>query len=1073
MRTQSIPKNRLLSALFSLLFFSSQAQTIMFDDFTYTGISDPQLPVFNKWQIINGASGPPEGAQYSRNNITFVNDPSNASNKIMTLSTTVNGTSKATTHARIETSGFEYFEGTYAARVYLSDEAFNSGDGNIQTFYTIVSSGLAQDGSKYSEMDIIEYMASDKWGVSPNNRVGYITSYHKYIANPWKPWKTYNTVQRSLQGWHTFIATCTDGVNIRYYMDGVLITTHSVTDNETEAGLPVYPRSNMQVAFANWIWNNVLGSSSANRTNTMQADWVLYYKNQSLSPVEVDNLVNQYRSQGLQRRNLAGQTYITGATNQLPTIQLTGPANGSGYTAPATVALTATASDPDGTVAKVEFFNGSSTTPIGTDNTAPYSFNWTNVAAGTYSITAKVTDNLGATATTPAISITVTSAPIPQTPYGGTAWPIPGIVEAENYDLGGQGVAFNELTAANEGGAYRTDPVDIEITTGGGYNAGYILTNEWLEYTVNITSAGAYNIDARVATTATGKTFRLELDGVVLGNYTLPNTTGWQIWQSVTLSNINLTAGQKVLRVFATSTDFNLDKLVFTKVVSNVSPTVNITAPLNNTSFTAPATINITANASDADGTISKVEFFNGSSTTPIGTDNSTPYSFSWTNVAAGTYTITAKATDNAGAGTVSSSVTITVTNPNTQTPYGGTPWAIPGTIEAENYDLGGQDIAFHELTTANEGGAYRTDPVDIEITTGGGFNLGYIITGEWVEYTVNVSAGTYNIDARVATTLAGKNFRLELDGATIATINVPNTSGWQIWQTASATNVVLTGGQKVLRLYATTTDFNVDKITFTKVITNPTQTPYGGTAWPIPGTVEAENYDVGGQGIAFNDVTTANQGAAYRTDAVDVETNTAGGFNLGYIVAGEWVEYTVNVTTAGTYTIDSRVAAIAAGKNFRIELDGSTIATVTVPNTGGWQIWQSVVTSNVVLTAGQKILRIYGATTDFNVDKIIFTLNSGPAPSFSADALLNPELNNTPNPFTDQTIFTLDIPKDGYASVKIYDKNGMLAATIFEGYLESGIYEYEFDASSLKPDVYIIKYTSTSGVVSKTIIKL
>ncbi|MHA7060305.1 glycoside hydrolase family 16 protein, partial [Aquimarina sp. M1] len=300
----------LICLMISLLTQIGFSQTIMFDDFNYTEVNDPQLSMFNKWNIIDGISGPPEGALYRKSNIDFVTDPVDSANKIMTLQTTANGQTGATTHARIETSGFDYFEGTYAARIYLSDESYDSKDANIQTFYTIVSSALAQDGSKYSELDIVEYMAADKWGVSPDNRVGYTTSYHKYIAVPWTAWKTYTAQQKSLAGWHTFIATCTDGVNIRYYMDSILIATHSVTDNTTQAGLSVYPRSNMQVAFANWIWNSVLGSSTGNRNNTFMVDWVLYYKNKALSTTQVNDLVASYRSQGLKRRNLVGQTFI-------------------------------------------------------------------------------------------------------------------------------------------------------------------------------------------------------------------------------------------------------------------------------------------------------------------------------------------------------------------------------------------------------------------------------------------------------------------------------------------------------------------------------------------------------------------------------------------------------------------------------------------------------------------------------------------------------------------------------------------------------------------------------------------
>jgi hypothetical protein len=92
---------------------------------------------------------------------------------------------------------------------------------------------------------------------------------------------------------------------------------------------------------------------------------------------------------------------------------------------------------------------------------------------------------------------------------------------------------------------------------------------------------------------------------------------------------------------------------------SNQAPTVSLTAPANGTTFSAPATINLAANAADADGTVTKVEFFQGS--TKLGEDLTSPYSFSWTNVPAGTYSLTAKATDNANATTTSTAVTVTV----------------------------------------------------------------------------------------------------------------------------------------------------------------------------------------------------------------------------------------------------------------------------------------------------------------------------------------------------------------------------------------------------------------------------
>ena len=93
---------------------------------------------------------------------------------------------------------------------------------------------------------------------------------------------------------------------------------------------------------------------------------------------------------------------------------------------------------------------------------------------------------------------------------------------------------------------------------------------------------------------------------------------------------------------------------------------------------------------------------------------------------------------------------------------------------------------------------------------------------------------------------------------------------------------------------------------------------PFGGTPAAVPGTVQAANYDTGGQGVAYN-VTAANGTAnSYRSDGVDLEatadtqdTSAAGGaYDIGWTAAGQWFNYTVNVATAGTYTVSFRVAS-------------------------------------------------------------------------------------------------------------------------------------------------------------------
>lgn len=152
-----------------------------------------------------------------------------------------------------------------------------------------------------------------------------------------------------------------------------------------------------------------------------------------------------------------------------------------------------------------------------------------------------------------------------------------------------------------------------------------------------------------------------------------------------------------------------------------------------------------------------------------------------------------------------------------------------------------------------------------------------------------------------------------------------------------------------------------------------PQQQPYGGTPWAVPGTIQAENYDTGGEGIAYHDTTSGNSGGAYRSDGVDIQavTDYSGSYNVGWTAAGEWLEYTINVGTSGTYTLLARVASLSTGGTLHVEVDGVNVTgALSFPSTGGWQIWQTAVTSKgFSLSAGQHVLRVMADTGGFNLN--------------------------------------------------------------------------------------------------------
>ena len=149
---------------------------------------------------------------------------------------------------------------------------------------------------------------------------------------------------------------------------------------------------------------------------------------------------------------------------------------------------------------------------------------------------------------------------------------------------------------------------------------------------------------------------------------------------------------------------------------------------------------------------------------------------------------------------------------------------------------------------------------------------------------------------------------------------------------------------------------------------------PYSGSPAPIPGKIEAENYDLGGAGVAYQDEDAENKGGVYRTDGVDITGDAQTGYQVGWTVSGEWLEYTINVTTAQIYEWDARVAAGGDNASFRLLLDGVDISGLAaVPNTGSWETFTSLKGVTPLLSKGNHVLRLLVEGSYFNIDWIEF----------------------------------------------------------------------------------------------------
>ncbi len=159
-------------------------------------------------------------------------------------------------------------------------------------------------------------------------------------------------------------------------------------------------------------------------------------------------------------------------------------------------------------------------------------------------------------------------------------------------------------------------------------------------------------------------------------------------------------------------------------------------------------------------------------------------------------------------------------------------------------------------------------------------------------------------------------------------------------------------------------------------------QIPYGGTPWAIPGEIEAGKYDEFegglGQGITYSDVTAFNEGGTFRPDEyVDTEIDGNEGATVGWIEAGEWLEYTVNVAQTGAYDVEIRYASEPGGGPFHFSVNGTQVSPdIQLPATGSWDTWASHTVQDVALAQGEQIIRVVFENGGFNLGAMDFVFD-------------------------------------------------------------------------------------------------
>jgi Carbohydrate binding module (family 6)/Fibronectin type III domain/Right handed beta helix region len=292
-----------------------------------------------------------------------------------------------------------------------------------------------------------------------------------------------------------------------------------IRDLGNDTGTNAYIRNN--VIENNIFWNDV-GNSPSNGTN---AEIVVsfYYANSQWAAGFTDGNIFRYNN-----------------FSNIPAFNFTGVVGNGNFVKSTPAELQATYSTWTNNRQQDPLFTNSATNDYSLLSTSPMINVGRLIPGVVYNGSAP---DLGA------IETTVAS----QSPYPGPSVPnVPLTIEAENYDSGGETVSYHDADTGNNGGVYRTNDVDIQAraTANNGYEVFNAAAGEWLEYTVNVPTAGYYDIGVRYASAFTNGTFHVEVDGTnVTGTMTAVTTGSWSTFQTLTKQSVNLTVGNHVIRL--------------------------------------------------------------------------------------------------------------------------------------------------------------------------------------------------------------------------------------------------------------------------------------------------------------------------------------------------------------------------------------------------------------------------------------------------------------------------------------------------------------------------------------------
>ena len=456
------------------------------------------------------------------------------------------------------------------------------------------------------------------------------------------------------------------------------------------------------------------------------------------------------------------------------------------------------------TIEKVDFYVNDELVKTMTEE--PYIVEYTTSKTGWNTTKAVVTATDGSTYERYG-RFNVLSSTIKREPYNETVPTLPGKININEYDKGASSVSYSSPCYD-----YKTRATASETKN-----------NAWMEYTVDVAEEGDYSVEVEVASTQTGGFFHLAEYGfdnlTYLTEYIeVPKTGSTTEYQTMRcMLKEKLTAGRHTICLNIDKGGFYIKSLTFNRYEQDKNIKVTVSSFESSTIEVGDKTT-IEVNASSSTNEIAFVKVY--SNDLLIGTMTEAPFTMEYEPTEKGTYNIVAIATDTEGKENVSVKKTLKVNGK--RSPYKSV-IEIPGTIQAENFDKGGEGMTFHDSDSNREGDAnYRSDGEGVDFVKGnGGTCIGYTAKNEWLEYTVNVTeAGKYKYIATVSSGTTGSGFKISLvkgkSNTTLATINVPQTgnSDWSKYTTVEGEfSKELEAGEQILRFTITGANCNIDKV--------------------------------------------------------------------------------------------------------------------------------------------------------------------------------------------------------------------------------------------------------------------